>query len=67
MDMAFAVVTTLSHYLYPDGFECIGQSELQGIRGHGCPANDHMNGDRDYSPHMHSKGAGAYAIRHEWI
>jgi hypothetical protein len=66
MDMGFAVVNTLSHYLYPDGFECIGAGSPSPYR-RSCPANDHMNGDRDYSPHMHSTGAGAYAVRHEWI
>jgi len=58
MDMGFHVVNTLSYILFPDSFECIGE---------GCPANDHVNGDRDYTPHMHSKGAGAYALKHEWL
>lgn len=40
MDMGFHVVYTLSRYLYPDGFGCIGE---------GCPSNDHTNGDRDYT------------------
>jgi hypothetical protein len=42
MDMGFALVYGLSHALWPDGFGCIGE---------GCPANDHSNGDRDYTPH----------------
>jgi hypothetical protein len=42
MDMGFHVVYTLSRYLYPDGFGCIGA---------GCPSNDHGNGDRDYTAH----------------
>jgi hypothetical protein len=59
MDMGFHVVNTLSAVLFPDGFACIGE---------GCPANDHSNGDRDYTPgYKHGKGAGAYAIQHEWL
>lgn len=58
MDTGFHLVSTLSHYLYPEGFECIGE---------GCPANDHSNGDRDRTPHMHTGGAGAYALRHRWL
>ena len=46
MDMGFHVVYELSHALYPDGFECIGDTE-----GNRCPSNDHSNGDRDYTPH----------------
>ena len=42
MDMGFHTVYSLSAALFPDGFGCIGQ---------GCPANDHSNGDRDYTPH----------------
>jgi len=57
-DMGFELVYQLSYALYPDGFVCIGE---------GCPANDHSNGDRDYTPHQHSKGAGAYAIRQRWL
>ena len=59
MDMGFAIVSELSAMLYPDGFACIGE---------GCPANDHSNGDRNYTVgHQHSKGAGCYAIRHRWL
>src|SRR5690242_20520391 len=42
MDMGFHLVSTLSYYLYPAGFGCIGL---------GCPSNDHFNRDRDYTPH----------------
>jgi len=42
MDMGFAIVYALSHALYGAGFGCIGQ---------GCPSSDHVNGDRDYTPH----------------
>lgn len=45
------------------GFECIGQNE---DRSKSCPSNDHVNGDRNYSPdHIHSDGG--YALRHRWL
>lgn len=56
MDMGFALVYELSHALWPDGFECVGQ---------GCPSNDHSNGDRDYAPHPHRDGG--YALTHRWL
>ncbi len=56
MDMGFSIVYGLSRTLYADSFDCIG---------HDCPANDHSNGDRDYSPHRHSDGG--YALRHSWL
>jgi hypothetical protein len=34
MDMGFHLVYTLSHMLFPKGFDCIGKN---------CPANDHSN------------------------
>lgn len=43
MDMGFHVVYSLSRGMFPDGFGCIGE---------GCPSNDHVNGDRDYTPHV---------------
>jgi hypothetical protein len=58
MDMGFHIVHNLSYALYPDSFVCIGQ---------GCPANDHSNGDRDYSAHQHSRGASGYALKHRWM
>lgn len=59
MDMGFHVVNSLSHALYPHGMQCLGDH---------CPANDHSNGDRDYTPgHQHSGGSGAYAIRQRWL
>ena len=59
MDMGFHIVNSLSGALFPDGMTCLGNM---------CPANDHSNGDRDYTVgHQHSKGAGAYALRHRWI
>lgn len=56
MDMGFAVVYELSSALYPDGFACIGN---------GCPSNDHVNGDRDYTPHTHT--SGGYALKQAWL
>ena len=58
MDMGFNLVYCLSYALFPESFVCIGEH---------CPANDHSNGDRDYTPHQHSKGAGGYALRHRWL
>ncbi len=46
MDMGFHVVHELAARLYPDGFGCIGDTP----GGARCPSNDHMNGDRDYTP-----------------
>lgn len=56
MDMGFALVYDLSRALFSNNFECIGE---------GCPANDHNNGDRDYTPHKHSDGG--YALSHRWL
>lgn len=56
MDMGFHLVHNLSYALHGNGFECIGK---------GCPSNDHSNGDRDYTPHIHK--SGGYSLRHEWI
>lgn len=42
MEMGFELVYSLSHALYPDGFGCIGK---------GCPSDEHVNGDCDYTPH----------------
>jgi hypothetical protein len=53
MDMGFELVYNLSHALYPDGFECIGE---------GCPANDHSNGS-DVKHHTD----GGYALRQRWL
>lgn len=56
MDMGFHLVYSLSSALFHGGFDCIGPD---------CPSNDHMNGDRDYSPHRHSDGG--YALLHSWL
>jgi hypothetical protein len=56
MDMGFALVYDFSRTLFADGFDCIGE---------GCPANDHANGDRDYTPHLHSDSG--YALKQRWL
>lgn len=56
MDMGFALVYDLAYRLFLDGFVCIGEK---------CPSNDHSNGDRDYSPHMHTEGG--YALKQRWM
>ncbi len=62
MDMGFDLAYSLASALYPQGFECIGQSEQP--RRY-CPSNDHSNGDRDYQPHHHR--SGGYALPHRWL
>lgn len=62
MDMGFALVYDLSRILFPNGFECIGEGE--GYKGR-CPSNDHLNGDRDFTPHHHQDGG--YALKHRWF
>jgi hypothetical protein len=57
MDMGFDLIYAMSRSLYAGGFTCIGDR---------CPANDHSNGDRDYTPHGHPT-AGGYAVRHRWL
>ena len=56
MDMGFALVYELSYNLFGDGFTCVGED---------CPANDHPNGDLDYTPHPHSDPG--YALKQRWI
>lgn len=56
MDMGFELVYLLGRYLYPEGFECPGES---------CHSNDHSNGDRDYTPHHHDDGG--YALQQRWL
>ena len=64
MDMGFHIVYCLSRTLFPNGFECIGEGDVNKW-GSRCPSNDHTNGDRDYKPHNHSDGG--YALRHQWL
>jgi len=54
MDMGFHIVYSMSRVLWPDGFQCPGES---------CRSNDHSNGDRSYAPHRH--GDGGYALVHQ--
>ena len=56
MDVGFEVVYNLSHALFSEGFTCIGDH---------CPSNDHSNGDRNYTPHVHK--SGGYALKHRWM
>lgn len=57
MDMGFHVVYSLSYALFGGkGWTCSGER---------CPSNDHLNGDRDYSPHQHKDGG--YALSHKWL
>lgn len=56
MNMGFDLVYSLSHRLFPEGYECIGER---------CPSNDHNNGDRDRTPHHHQ--SGGYALRQQWL
>lgn len=66
MDMGFHLVYTLSYLMFPDGFQCIGEkTEDSEHWTRRCPSNDHSNGDRDYSPHLHK--SGGYALRHRWL
>lgn len=53
MDMGFALVYKLSHALFSDGFGCIGEGDTPGSPGR-CPSSDHLNGDRDYTPHANN-------------
>lgn len=62
MDVGFELVYRLGSALYRDGFGCIGE---------GCQSNDHINGDRNYTPHAdsapHWHRNGGYAFRHRWL
>lgn len=59
MDMGFDLVYRLSRYLFPDGFDCIGE---------GCPANDHSNSPypERVAGSMHHRDGG-YALRQRWL
>jgi hypothetical protein len=68
MDMGFSVVYDLSSYLFDKGFMCTGERKIdeQGNRVKDwCPSNDHVNGDRDYTPHLHT--SGGYALKQKWL
>lgn len=53
MDMGFHLVYSLSHALFPTGFDCIGDD---------CPANDHANG---VATAHHADGG--YALKQQWL
>lgn len=55
MDMVFNTIYNLGHYLYPEGYQCIGE---------GCPYNDHSN--YPYPPRdgtQFHKGDSGYCFR----
>ena len=57
MDMGFHVAYSLSRSMFPKGWKCIGKK---------CRANDHFNGDRDYSGKSWHRDGG-YALKHQWM
>ena len=62
MDIGFRLVYSLSQTLFPLGFDCLGDRTADLPR---CPSNDHSNGDRDYTPHLHQ--SGGFALRQRWL
>lgn len=56
MDMGFSLVYSLGSALWPNGHTCTGEN---------CRSNDHSNGDRDRTPHLH-RDAG-YALNYKWL
>lgn len=75
MDMGFHLVYTLSRVLYPDGFGCIGDSEIRSKR---CPSAEHTNGKPRITHGIHTHAPdnskcvtwhrdGGYALRQEWL
>jgi hypothetical protein len=56
-DVGFQAVYELAGVLYPDGFECAGET---------CPSNDHTNGVCDRNSKHHHNGGG-YAFRQAWL
>lgn len=57
IDMGFELVYQMGRELYPKGVPCAGEKK--------CQSNDHGNGDRDYTPHLHHDGG--YAFRQRWL
>ena len=58
MDMGFALVHSLSGYLYGEGYPCIGPH---------CPSNHHVNiriPELEYEPMIHTDD---YAIKQRWL
>ena len=61
MDMGFDLVYSMSRALYPDGYDCPGES---------CMSGDHVNGptpDRDYTPGHARHADGGYAVSQRWL
>lgn len=56
MDMGFEAVYQLSRAMWPNGYDCNGDH---------CWSNDHVNGDPDYTPHLHRDGG--YALMQRWL
>jgi hypothetical protein len=54
-DVGHSAVYGLSRALF-DEFNCSGEK---------CPSNDHVNGDRDYTPHKHSDSG--YSLKRVWL
>lgn len=67
MDMGFHVVYSLSRQLFSEGYPCIGERTLPTGKVERCPANDHCNGDRDYTPGHVIHRDGGYAINQRWL
>ena len=59
MDMGFALVYELSRVLFPDGFDCIGASDV-------CPSNDHSNYPH-WADHKEPHSDGGYALKQRWL
>lgn len=58
MDMGFALVHSLSDYLYGNGYPCIGYH---------CNSNHHRNSrspELEYEPMIHQDG---YALKQRWL
>lgn len=59
MDMGFHLVYSLAYALWPDGFDCTGET---------CPSNDHSNDHtckREKGAHHHTESG--YALNQRWM
>lgn len=57
-NIANSISCDLGHYLWPDGFACLGPGR--------CTASDHFNGEKNYSPHIVHK-SGSSALSYTWL
>ncbi len=57
MDMGFALVYDISQFLYPQGFDCLGEYPQ-------CPGTDHVNHVVPMPKHHDS---GGYRLRQKWL